>query len=237
MSSQLLNGPFELRFVLTPRVGSARERAVAVIGGRRPLLGSITIEVRRDGVPRSSQCGGGDVAEPTAPALAVSAVSTSKSSLAAWSWRSACTRRSANSSSVSSWRVPNRSARSKGTPSSGSLVQVPWMSGSPQGVRAVAVSTTAAASTAAAAHAIQTPKYLRICSSSNRLHGGDAIEVYDTGPSRKRQISARSGGAANALVEESAALPTRVMKCTAGESAATLSHHPWRLAATPPDSR
>ena len=80
MSSQLSNGPLALALVLTPRA-RGRDLAASVIAGMRPLAGAITSEVRRDGVPRSSQCGGGEVAEPTAPALAVLAVSRSNSAL------------------------------------------------------------------------------------------------------------------------------------------------------------
>ena len=49
--------------------------------GSLPSGGSMRSDVRRDTLPRSSQCGGGDVADPTAPALERSAVSRSKSAL------------------------------------------------------------------------------------------------------------------------------------------------------------
>src|SRR5688572_26039730 len=95
----------------------------------------MTSDVRRDGLPRSNQCGGGDVAEPTAPALDRSAVSRSKSELSLSSCRWTCDRRVMNSCSVSSCRSPNSRGRSKGTLSSASLVHVPCRSGSPHGVR------------------------------------------------------------------------------------------------------
>src|SRR5215467_172611 len=57
---------------LPPAGGAAawRRRASSVIGGTRPSGGLMTSDVRREVSLRSSQCGGGDVAEPTAPALA-----------------------------------------------------------------------------------------------------------------------------------------------------------------------
>src|SRR5262245_38236862 len=79
--------------VLPPNVprapASARFCPSAVVGGSRPFGGSITSELRLDGesAPRSSQCGGGDVAEPTWPALEVSAVSTLNSALSVSSCR------------------------------------------------------------------------------------------------------------------------------------------------------
>src|SRR5262245_12019164 len=152
-SSWLLNGPLP-KLPRTPR--PARARASAVTGGMRPFGGSITIDVRYEGLPRSSQCGGGDVAEPTAPALAVSAVSTSNSALSVWSCWAACFCRWANSASVSVCRSPSSGARSKGTLSSGSLVQTPCTSGSPHGVLATADPLAALAATAGLRPALPT---------------------------------------------------------------------------------
>jgi hypothetical protein len=53
--------------------------------------------VRRDVFPRSSQCGGGDVAEPTAPAFDRSAVSMLNSELSLATCFSVCASRAANS--------------------------------------------------------------------------------------------------------------------------------------------
>ena len=53
----------------------------------------MTSDVRRDTFPRSSQCGGGEVAEPTAPAFRVSAVNTSNSDTSDCSCFSASARR------------------------------------------------------------------------------------------------------------------------------------------------
>jgi hypothetical protein len=99
--------------------------------GSRPSGGSMTSDVRRDTLPRSSQCGGGDVADPTAPALVRSAVSRSNSELSDTSCLSACARRCANSASVRNRRSPYCDCRSKGTLSSASLLKVPCRSGSP----------------------------------------------------------------------------------------------------------
>ena len=91
--------------------------------------------MRRDVSRRSSQCGGGDVAEPTAPALLMSAFSIVNSALSLSSCVPVRFSRCSNSASVSHCRVPNSAGRSNGTVSSASLVQVPDRSGSPHGVR------------------------------------------------------------------------------------------------------
>src|SRR5688572_22981588 len=103
-------------------------------GGSLPSGGSMTSDVRRETLPRSSQCGGGDVADPTAPALDRSAVSRSKSALSEASCLSACERRCAYSASLRKRRSPYCACRSNGTLNSASLLNVPWRSGSPQGV-------------------------------------------------------------------------------------------------------
>src|SRR6185436_15008542 len=103
-------------------------------GGSLPSGGSITSDVRRDTLPRSSQCGGGDVAEPTAPAFDRSAVSRSKSALSDAICLSACVRRCAYSASLRNRRSPYCDCRSNGTLNSASLLNVPCRSGSPQGV-------------------------------------------------------------------------------------------------------
>jgi len=113
----------------------------------------MTSEVRRDTLPRSSQCGGGDVADPTAPAFAVFAVSRSKSALSDASWLLVCVRRCANSASVRKRRSPYWAGRSNGTLSSASLLKVPCRSGSPHGVLGTArpcADVTMATSTASA---------------------------------------------------------------------------------------
>ena len=95
----------------------------------------MTEEVRRDVSLRSSQCGGGDVAEPTAPAFAVSAVSTLNSALSVSSCRSVCFNRCSNSASVRNCRSPYCALRSNGTDCSAALDQTPERSGSPHDVR------------------------------------------------------------------------------------------------------
>ena len=83
---------------------------------------------------RSSQCGGGDVAEPTAPALAVSAFSTVNSALSESISAPVCFSRCVNSSSVSHCRSPYDGFRSKGTLNSAELDHTPCRSGSPHAV-------------------------------------------------------------------------------------------------------
>jgi hypothetical protein len=62
MSSGPLNGPLSS----APRPAALRRRTPAdEISGTRPLGGSMMIEVRLEALPRSSQVGGGDVADPT----------------------------------------------------------------------------------------------------------------------------------------------------------------------------
>src|SRR5215472_1467478 len=115
-------------------VAARRWRPSAVIGGTRPSGGSITSDVRWLVSLRSSQCGGGDVAEPTAPALAVSALSTVNSALSESICAVVCFSRCVNSSSVSHCRSPYDGLRSKGTLSSAALDHTPWRSGSPHDV-------------------------------------------------------------------------------------------------------
>ena len=67
--------------------------------GMRPLAGSTMSEDWRDGTPRSSQCGGGEVAPPTSPIATISAggFSMSKSSTSSSACFDACASRSFNS--------------------------------------------------------------------------------------------------------------------------------------------
>src|SRR6185436_18408827 len=108
-----------------------RRRASSLRYGIRPSGGSITTDVRREGLPRSSQWFGGPV--PAAPwPAARGAMNSSRSASSA---RSAWVTRCENSSAVTVSRVPNCGGRSNGTPSSSSVVNRPEMSGSPHGVR------------------------------------------------------------------------------------------------------
>ncbi len=146
LNAALLNDP--LTNVPPPIL--ARCSPSGVSAGIRPSGGSMINEVRRDATPRSSQCGGGDVAEPTCPAVDRSAVATSNSALSASSWRSTWARRAANSSSVSRRRSPNSGGRSNGTLSSAWLVHVPARSGSPHDVRGVGALCWACSTSASA---------------------------------------------------------------------------------------
>src|SRR2546421_511256 len=66
----MFSGPSKGPLSRAPRPAARRRRVPAgEIGGTRPSGGSITSELRRDALPRSSHVGGGDVAEPTCPAL------------------------------------------------------------------------------------------------------------------------------------------------------------------------
>ena len=76
-----------------------RRRASSFRNGMRPSGGSITSDVRRDGLPRSSQCAGGPVPPATGPPACCVRGATN-SSRSASSCRSACVCRCANSSAV-----------------------------------------------------------------------------------------------------------------------------------------
>ena len=118
----------------------------------------------RDGSPRSSQCGGGEVTPPTSPSATISAggFSRSNSSTSSSACFAACASRSLSSASVRKRRVPNCSGRSNGTPTMSVLGQMPCRSGSPHGVRggeygACPATTTADVITASAAITVRTP--------------------------------------------------------------------------------
>src|SRR5436190_17075272 len=117
-------------------VVETRRTPSGVIGGSRPSGGSTTSDDWRDGSPRSSQNGGGDVWPPTSPMATTSALtlSTLNDSLSSSPCFSASFCRCLNSSSVRYSRLPNCGARSKGTPTIAVLGHIPCRSGSPQAV-------------------------------------------------------------------------------------------------------
>ena len=94
----------------------------------------MTSDVRRDVLPRSSQCGGGEVADPTAPALDRSAVSRSKSALSPLQLALGLRQPLRELRVGEQRRSPYSRGRSNGTLSSASLLHVPCRSGSPHGV-------------------------------------------------------------------------------------------------------
>ncbi len=117
-------------------VDATRPKPSAVIGASRPSGGSVTSDDWRDGSPRSSQNGGGDVWPPTSPMATTSGLtlSTRNDSLSSEVWFSASFCRCLNSSSVRKRRLPNCAGRSNGTPTMAVLGQIPWRSGSPHAV-------------------------------------------------------------------------------------------------------
>ncbi len=91
----------------------------------------------RLGLPRSSQCGGGDTGPPTVPRATTSGgtLLMSNSALSSSVCFCAAASLAVNSASVNSLRVPNESARTRGTPTKSVPGQTPCRSGSPHGVR------------------------------------------------------------------------------------------------------
>src|SRR5215467_10257542 len=83
-------------------VVATRRRPSAVIGGKCPSGGSTISDDCREGSPRSSQNGGGDVGPPTSPMATTSCwtLSTLNDSLSSALWCSASFCRCLNSSSV-----------------------------------------------------------------------------------------------------------------------------------------
>src|SRR6478736_6040625 len=153
-SSDAESNPVYCRYVFL--VSATRRRPSGVIGGRWPSGGSTTSEDCRDGSPRSSQNGGGDVWPPTSPIATTSALtlSTLNDSLSRSDCFSASFCRCLNSSSVRYRRLPNCAGRSNGTPTMAVLGQIPCKSGSPHAVRGgVYVFSALCAPSDAATHA------------------------------------------------------------------------------------
>src|SRR5262245_8819232 len=91
----------------------------------------------RLGLPRSSQCGGGDTGPPTVPRATTSGgtLLMSNSALSSSVCFCAAASLAVNSVSVNSLRVPSESARTRGTPTKSVPGHTPCRSGSPHGVR------------------------------------------------------------------------------------------------------